>query len=291
MPAETFTLETTDRADSATFREFYAGYCQSFVLPDEMEDEEGFAACLALNRGAEYDRLSAVHGPFREHFVVMRDSDGRAMAGANYIAIDHSRGSARPYVTANLNYIFVLPEFRGGGRFTALVRALREQITGLFGPSPDPALVFIEQNDPLRMSAEDYECDTRFTGIDQFDRLGIWARQGALVVDFAYSQPPLSDDQEADGNLVYSVMGAREPQLHPRLVAHHLAGFFGISVMKGSALPPVASAQLDQLDAIAAQGLTIDLIDPAAALREAAQGRRSGSSFREFARAALAAHG
>ena len=287
MPAETFTLETTDRADSATFREFYAGYCQSFVLPDEMEDEEGFATCLALNHGAAYDQLSAQHGPYREHCVVMRDGAGRAMAGANYIAIDHSHGSARPCITANLNYIFVLPEFRGSGRFSALVRALRDQIAGLFGPSDEPALVFIEQNDPLRMSAEDYERDTRFTGMDQFDRLGIWARQGALVVDFGYSQPPLSVDQEADGNLVYSVMGAREAHLHPRLLAHHLSGFFAISVMKGSPLPPVAAQQLDQLEALASQGREIDLIDPAAALKSAAAGKREGQSFRQFARAAL----
>lgn len=291
MPSDSFPLETTDRSDDATFRDFYAGYCQSFVLPDEMEDEEGFAACLALNHGAEYERLSALHGPYREHCVVMRDGAGRAMAGANYIAVDHSRGSSRPCVTANLNYIFVLPDYRGAGRFSALVRAVRAQIGGLFGPSTEDALVFIEQNDPLRMSAEDYERDTRFTGMDQFDRLGIWARQGALVVDFGYSQPPLSADQEADGNLVYSVMGASESHLHPRLLAHHLGAFFGISVMKGGALPPVASQQLDQLEALAQSGGRVDLLDPAPALAAAAAGQRAGGSFREFARAAITARG
>ena len=46
------------------------------------------------------------------------------------------------------------------------------------GPAP---VLFIEQNDPLRLTAEAYAADSDHSGLDQVDRLAIWARMGAEV--------------------------------------------------------------------------------------------------------------
>src|SRR3546814_8665011 len=73
---EQLSICSTDRGDGAVFDAFFAGYEQAFTLPEEMEGREGFAACLALNHGAEHKRLTAEFGPFRELCLTLHDADG-----------------------------------------------------------------------------------------------------------------------------------------------------------------------------------------------------------------------
>lgn len=258
-------LDATLDAQSPVFRAFFEGYDKAFVLPDEKEDEEGFALCLALNRGDEYARLEKVYGPFREVCAIATGANGKRIGGANFIASPVSAPGGESYVCANLNYIYIDAGARGQGHFRALVTAVTELIGSLFPGAP---LVFIEQNDPIAMSAEAYARDTEFTGLDQIDRLRIWAKCGAKVVDHAYVQPPLSADQEADETLVYSVLGVAGEALPACVLAGHLKRFFGISVLKGAPLEgaPVAAAQVAALEAACRAGASIALIDPAPAL-------------------------
>jgi hypothetical protein len=255
-------ISTTISADRDVFARFFAGYDKAFVLPNEKEDEEGFERCFALNFGAAYDRLSVLYGPYSE--VCLTAKDGVLdVGGANFIAIPTDART----VTANLNYIFINQAARGRGHFSRLVAGVRETLAALF-PGRARILIFIEQNDPFRMSAEDYRRDTEFTGLDQFDRLRIWARLGARVVDFPYAQPPLSADQAADDTLVYSVLGAQGEALEACTLEAHLRRFFGVSVLKGAPLEAnaVASAQLSDLRAACADGAAIALCDPSALL-------------------------
>ena len=282
-------IHATDRADSAVFEHFFTGYDRAFVLPDEKEDRDGLAECLALNHGQEHRTLAARFGPFRELCLVAETEDGRPVGGANFIAMP-AAGTA--LVTANLNYIYIDPEARKQGNLRRLLSVVMDQVAGLFTATHGPLrpLVFIEQNDPFRMSAESYERDSRFTGIDQLDRLRIWARLGALVVDFPYVQPALSAEQAADDSLIYSVLGSSSPRLDAGALHSHLSRFFGISVLKGRPLEAdrAAAAQLDRLKKMTSGGETIDLLDPAPLLdrytspRQAAQllGRPLGS-FRD----------
>src|SRR5581483_11563331 len=110
-------------------------------------------------------------------------------------------------------------------------------------------VTFIEQNDPYRMSREDYETDSKYIGLDQFARIAMWARLGAKIVDFPYIQPPLTSDQQADHNLVYGVLGVRADILDACLLCRHLERFFGISVLKGAdpMQEPNAATQLHKL--------------------------------------------
>jgi hypothetical protein len=84
-------------------------------------------------------------------------------------------------------------------------------------------------------------------------------------VDFAYAQPPLSDDQEVDDTLLLSVLGADAPTLDACILGGHLRRFFGVSVLKAQPLDanPAARDQVEQLRLACSAGAKIDLIDPA----------------------------
>lgn len=264
VTADGLTFSSSIRADSDVFARFFAGYDKAFVLPNEKEDEEGFARCFELNFGADYERLSALYGPYSEVCLVAHDGD-LEVGGANFIAMPVNANT----ITANLNYIYINEAARGRGYLARLVAGTRETLAALF-PGRAELLLFIEQNDPFRMSAGDYARDTAFTGLDQLDRLRIWAKLGARVVDFAYEQPPLSEDQGADDTLVYSVLGARGDALSACALEMHLRRFFGVSVLKGAPLEAnaVASGQLAQLNRACEAGGAVALRDPAPLLRE-----------------------
>ena len=268
------TLHITDRGEGPVFERFFEAYDRAFILPDEKESREGLARCLDLNHGAVRADLVGRYGDFREVCVIATDGpDGRFIGGANLIAIPLPQTSDGAHVvTANLNYIFTDSAVRGQGYLRRLIAALTQLLSTQFPGNgrKGKVLIFVEQNDPCQMTPEAYARDTAFTGMDQIDRLRIWTRQGARVLDFPYTQPPLSDDQEAEHSLIYSVIGASGHSLPSALLSYHLRSFFGISVLKGQPLSqnPAACAQLDLLTAA---GDSIDLLEPAAAL-DAIQG-------------------
>jgi hypothetical protein len=243
-------IDATTAADDPLVDEFYAGYDQAFVLPNEKESLRGFRECLALNAGADYRRLHGRYGPYREVVAVVRDVPGGAIVGgANFIAFPLR--ATTELLSVNLNYVFVSAPRRGQGRFRRLVEAMPDIAHGAFLGSSKSArtLVFIEQNHPHRMSPADYRLDTETSGLDQWTRIAIWTRLGARLIDFPYIQPPLSSDQEPDRTLLYGVLGASGDTLDACLLHDHLERFFGISVLKGMPLEGSEVAR-DQLAAL-----------------------------------------
>jgi len=262
-----FVIDATTSADDGVLREFYSDYDRAFVLENEKEGYDGFAECLRLNHGDAYADLVKRYGSFREFVLVVREekTDVR-LGGANFIIFPIS--SKREIVLSmNLNYVFVNPEARREGVFRRLMGDIPNIAYRLFAQSNSSDLpkkwrakgqestflpqvyIFIEQNDPFRMSAEDYDRDTKLTGLDQVARIGLWSRLGAKIVDFPYVQPPLSKEQDADETLAYAVLGAPGAALDAGLLRSHLERFFGISVLKGADLSsePAAAAQLSEL--------------------------------------------
>lgn len=259
MAMDGLIIRTTDEGEGPLFERFFAGYDRAFVLPEEKEDREGFRACLALNHGAAHERLAAEYGPFRELCLVAEDYRGALVGGANLIATRFALPGAEPVVTVNLNYVYIDPERRGRGCLRELVRGAGQIAAAEFREPGEP-LIFIEQNDPFRMSAEAYARDTTMAGIDQLDRLRIWAKLGARILDFDYVQPALSPAHEPDENLLYALLGGFEGTVCARLVAGHLRRFFGISVLKGRPLSDDAAATA-QLHALERHG-EVALLDP-----------------------------
>lgn len=252
-------LDATTDPDAPVLDQFYQAYDRAFVLPHEKEGLSGFRACLNLNSGPDYDRLSLRHRPFREVVLVLCEPAGRLIGGTNFIAFGHDEA-----ITVNLNYIFIERAFRARGKFRALMAAVSSQARALFAAAgAGDVLVFIEQNDPLRLSPEDYALDNAHSGLDQHDRLRIWQRLGAQLVDFDYAQPALSDDQAPDDSLVLGVLGAGKGHLSSCLLADHLSAFFGISVLKGReiASDDCALRQVESLQALCREGAELALLD------------------------------
>lgn len=281
-------VRATQRPDSPLIERFMAGYDRAFVLPDEREEIEGFRACLAINPQARH-RFGRTHC---ELVMVLEDAaTGALLGGANFLAtrIDEAP-YGHPPVAVALNYLFVDAAARGRG----LSRTLKLVVEDLAGEAVDalgsavPPALFIEQNDPLRLSAENYAADSAHSGIDQIDRLAVWSRLGAQLVDFPYVQPALSADQCSDDGLAYAVMNLAVPAMDAAWFAAHLESFFAISVLKGAevASDPVAIEQLDRLRQMAEAGQKVPLLSlPRAvdALR-AMQGLPPEPSLRSFAR-------
>jgi len=305
--APTFSLEssglridaTTD-PDDPVLEAFFSGYDRAFVLANEKEGLDGFKACLALNRPPSYAPLRASYGPFREIVFVASDPEVDAViGGANFIAYP-VRGAAGPVLCANLNYVYSNPARRRHGYLRRLVSAVEDVIDELFQRSTsaplasDRPLIFLEQNDPLQLTPEEYAHDTAHSGIDQIDRIGIWTKLGARILDFPYVQPPLSAEQDADHTLLYAVLGAPSDQIDPRVVRQHLDRFFSISVLKGidAASEATAAAQLTRLDQLAASNGTIPLLNPGpwlaqvrgASATDRLAGPRGGCSLRDVLR-------
>lgn len=283
MPGGVRVTASTDPASPILGR-FFEGYDRAFVLPDEREELEGFEACLALN-------LTRRHAYGRTHcelVCVLEDETGVLLGGVNFLATAIDRPGAPPAAVA-LNYVYVEEAARGRGllrQILAAVRTLALTALALDPNGPAPA-IFIEQNDPLRLTAEEYAADTAHSGLDQVDRLAIWARVGARVVDFPYIQPALSADQQPDDGLIYAAVDYPGEAVDAGLFHDHLESFFGISVLKGEAEAPGGEAGR-QIAALAGRTEPLPLLpmEPALDWLRAERGAEGVESFRDLAREA-----
>lgn len=252
-------IHLTTNPDSPILQQFYNEYDKAFVLAQEKEDFDGFQACLRLNSTEAYAPLSLRFLPYCEVVLLMESPDGEIIGGANFVTFAHELA-----ITVNLNYIFINRRFRRKGLFRELVATINLEARHLFQANDTvPGLIFVEQNDPLKMSTEDYERDSQHSGIDQYDRLAIWSRLGARLVDHDYAQPALSPGQGADDSLILAVLGIQSSRLDSCLLLNHLRAFFGISVLKGADLSTeiVAIQQLNILTPVCADGGSIRLLD------------------------------
>ncbi len=269
---------------STVLTRFFEGYDRAFVLPDEREELDGFRTCLALN-------ATHRHAYGRTHcelVCVLEDENGLLLAGANFLATAMDRPGA-PLASVALNYVYVEEAARGRGLLRVTLNAVRTLALGALGLDAEGAapVLFIEQNDPLRLTAEDYARDTAHSGLDQVDRLAIWARVGARVVDFPYVQPALSADQHADDRLIYAAIDYPGGSVDAGLFHDHLESFFGISVLKGEAETSGGQASR-QIAALAARSAQVPLLDMQPALDWLKAGRPTDGfeSFRDLARQA-----
>ena len=283
-------LEATCEANSPVVRDFFKGYDRAFVLEDEKEPLSGFTECLELNDGAGYEKLSTRYGAYREIVLVAYDEQSsQRIGGANFVSFPITARGAEPCIGVNLNYIYVEKEARGRGYLKALLAGITQFIPSLFSHALTP-LIFIEQNDPFRMSDKAYALDTRYSGLDQFDRLAIWLRVGARIVDFDYVQPPLSPHQKPDDSLVYAILNPSGTSLNACLLNEHLLRFFAISVLKGEDPQQDQSAgkQMTFLAAECESDGELELLDMSSAMIERAKQARKAAmrppSLRDFIR-------
>jgi GNAT superfamily N-acetyltransferase len=266
---------------SGVLDQFYEGYDRAFILPDEKEDLEGFQTCLSLNGRPASGQAEVV--------AVICQADGQRLAGLNFLAVDHG-AQAQPRVSVALNYVYVEEAARGRGLLRQALKAVADLALWALGLDDDgaPVVIFIEQNDPLKLSEDEYRRDTDHSGVDQVARLAIWARMGARLVDFDYIQPALSEDQAADDGLAYAVMGWDADTMPAAFLHRHLERFFTVSVLKGQAETRGGAAG-KQLTELAAQAHPVTLLSMQRALDVLARDPRGGGaeSLRALARQGL----
>ena len=281
-------ISATASPASPILDRFFAGYDRAFVLPDEREELDGFRACLALNAACR-ERYSRRHA---ELVMIATDGhDGPMLGGANFLATHMPAIDEHPPVAVALNYIFVDQAVRGRGLSRRLLQAVARLANRAVEDGGDawPA-IFIEQNDPLLLTGAESARDTARSGTGQVERLRIWDRLGARVVDFPYVQPALSAHQSADDGLAYAAVNFPLPAVSPMYLHDHLQSFFGISVLKGRdpGIDPVAASQLRRLQALADGGQDIALLPlgPALDRLEAGTAGLRGLPLRDIARMA-----
>ncbi|GGD81675.1 GNAT family N-acetyltransferase [Croceicoccus mobilis] len=257
-------VSATTRALSPIVDRFFEAYERAFVLPDEKEDIEGFRACLGMNAG----NTCSDPPSHCEMIAVLEDNDGTLLGGANFLATAIQPLTGHPPTAVALNYLFVDQSVRGRGYARLLLSVVAQLSSRALGDRAGSPAIFIEQNDPLRMTEAEYAQDNERGGTDQVERLRLWQHLGARAVDFDYVQPALSADQAAEDALVYSVLGFSGPQMSARFLHDHLRSFFQISVLKGRdpTSDPIASAQLEDLRVRAEAGEMIDLLNIGPAL-------------------------
>ena len=275
---------------------YYAGYDKAFVLKSEKEEISGFRECLALNAGPEGESLRSLFSPFMEIVALIAQPEshrrGEIVGGINFICFEFHIASGARIRSVALNYMHVLPQYRRRGWSQELLTAasfLATKVLDDFSPAArdavDDPLIFIEQNDPLALTDEEYALDSAHAGIDQIDRLRVWAKSGAKIVDFDYVQPALSDDASEAADLVLSVFGTEQDRLDAEILRAHLLRFFSVSCLKGRPLDsdPQACAQIQHLDDLVAIGQEIALIDPLPWLvhAEASRATKSHWSLRD----------
>lgn len=270
---------------SPVLRRFFAGYDRAFVLPDEREELDGFETCLTLNSSHRH-AFGRTHS---ELVAIFEDEDGTLLGGANFLATAMRRGAALPPATVALNYVYVEQAARGRGLLRIILDAVRELALIALGldPAGPPPVLFIEQNDPLRLTAEEYAADTAHSGTDQIDRLAIWARIGTRVLDFPYVQPALSAGQQADDGLIYAAVDYPADSVDAGLLHDHLQSFFGISVLKGMIEAPGGIAA-SQISALARRTAPVPLLlmEPALIWMRSGRQTKDFDSFRALAVAA-----
>lgn len=277
-------VHATEDPASPLLDRFFEGYDRAFILPDEREEREGFARCLAIN-----PRFRHAFGRRHSELVaVIEDTAGQRLGGANFLTIGLGNPIDGVAATVALNYVYVDENARGRGmlrHMLAAVRLLAKRSVGLDDDASDPTL-FIEQNDPIRLTPEAYAADSRHSGLDQIERIRIWSRIGARLVDFAYVQPALSAEQEPDPNLIYAAIGHPGDGISPALLHAHFESFFAISVLKGEAEAAGGPAET-QLRGLANRTAPIALLamDPALSRLGPDVDRKQWSSFRALAHA------
>ena len=297
-PSRAVVLDTTDDPNSPLVDEFYRGYQESFILPDETEDLAAFKTCLSFNHGSTGEALRSRFGEFSEYVAIIRPPrtpDAAMLGGANFIVIPHAhRAGQHGLVTVHLNYSFVAPAHRRQGHLRGLisgVESVASQFASARGATSSRVLILFEQNDPFLLTVAEENVDTQVAGISQLERVHTWARLGAAILDFAYVQPPLSPDKQPERRLALGILGLANAEFLGSCVLHdHLHRFFAISVLKGRdpQTEPSAAQQLVSLASECARGRPVDALHIASQAEDRLgtiyQERRGSTNLREVLR-------
>jgi hypothetical protein len=224
-------------SDTEAFCELYEIYRALFPFPDECEPPEAFAEIAALNENPD---AHARFGQWREVVAAIRLTEGGPIVGGHVFGVTTSPAHIAFGCRASVQgiYIFLVKSARGRLDFIrkakhyAVSRALS---TFGFEPKSDkiPPLIFLEVNNPLRMSGGQIARDAESSGINPFQRYDVYKRLNLRPLDLPYIQPALRADAKPVEYLDLFCTADIAPEIPADLIAAHLRGFISLSVLKG----------------------------------------------------------
>ena len=230
--------EEISPAKGEEFASFYKIYADAFPLADEREPPEAFLEIAALNGRTD---VQARYGPWREIVAGIRLRQGEPLAGGIIFGVTTSPFHVAFGCQASIQniYIFLERAARGRGATASAKSHMENCALAAYGfdmcAGKIPPLIFLEVNNPMRMSSAEIEEDTARSGIDPFRRYIYWKRNGFAPLDLHYVQPPLRAEASAVRYLdLFCTAGAADA-IPAELIAAHLDAFISISVLKGRA--------------------------------------------------------
>ena len=253
-------ISTTTDPSSSILDQFFKEYDHAFILPEEKETLKGFQISMAFNANETGRSLIDLYGPFTECIMILTSGQNpECLAGANFTIF------LKPdLITVNLSYLFVSRWARGHGYMRLMIEQIRSTIRAIYKAHSDLSIfIFVELNDPHKMSSQAYRRDSQHTGLDQIERMKIWQHLGARVINFDYSQPALDDRTDPADYLLYATLSDGFKTLPASLLHDHLLSFFAISILKGKSpyQDPLCLKQLSKLEHLARTSSPVSLSD------------------------------
>ena len=230
--------EEVDPSRPGTFDQLYAIYEELFPLPDEREPPEAFAELARLNQRGD---VQSLYGPWREMVVGIRLSADGPLVGGNVFGVTTSEAHRKFGCQASVQgiYLFLARSARGHGAIADAKVQMEAAALATFGFEAGMGkiapLIFLEVNNPTRMSAAEIAEDFARSGVSPYRRYASWKRNGFAPLDFCYVQPPLRAGASAVTCLDLFCSAGVAEAIPADVIRAHLRAFVSISVLKGRA--------------------------------------------------------
>jgi hypothetical protein len=228
------TIEELLPSDRDSFNALYRLYETVFPMPDEREPPEAFGQILAMNQNLE---IQQKYGPYREIVALVRLWLGGPVVGGHIFGVttsaDHLAAGYQASVQAI--YTFLHKDYRGilpMGHFIDYCRAKASETYPCRIAGIAPPIIFFEVNNPLRMTVEEIETDTRQSGLDPHRRYNFWLRCGFRPLALPFVQSRLRPDAKPVPCLDLFCSASAGRSISSKLVLSHLRSFVSISVLK-----------------------------------------------------------
>jgi hypothetical protein len=228
-------IEELSVNDMDAFFGLYEIYSRVFPMPDEREPPSAFREILNLNRDA---RIQTTYGPYREIVATVRRWEGGPVIGGHIFGVTTSECHRMHQIPGSIQaiYTFLHEDNRGEIPIKTFVEYCQQTALRTFpsnGRLAVQPLIFFEVNNPLKMTAEEIDIDTKNSGLDPHRRYMFWLRSGFRPLDFPYVQPRLRPDAEPVRCLDLFCGKATYETVPANVLERHLQAFISISVLKG----------------------------------------------------------
>ena len=230
-----YIFEEISCCNTPAFDEFYELFVEMFPDEGERETPEGFVQIAQLNQPSD---IQTRLGPWREILSVVRRGPAGPLVGGHVFGVTTSSAHRRFGYSVSVQGIYTFLSSGARGHLSFL-RELKTYTLSRaldaygFDREAAPALIFLEVNNPEKMTAKQIAEDTARSGYNPAKRFSAYKLAGFRSLQFCYVQPPLRADAQPIRYLDLMCYADGKAALPADVVVAHLRAFFAISVFKG----------------------------------------------------------